>query len=308
MLEDILVDIARDLHQRTGLPDLCLGGGVALNGVANARILRGIRLRAAVRAARARRCRLRARRRALFADRIHFGNPDRDVPGPPLLGARRSTARRSRGSPGRTACRSRPSTTRALIDETADDLAAGQHRRLDGRALRVRPARARPPQPARRAARRGDARPAQPRHQISRGVPPVRAGRARARMRTPSSSCRRAARGSRASCRACSRCGREWRERLAAITHVDGTARVQTLDARLRAAALRPARRPMATAPACRCCSTPRSTSPASRSSAPPRRAIRPSAAAAIDLLVAGNTRVRKRARGPRRPREEEVA
>src|SRR5438874_1752664 len=39
VLEDTLVDIARALHQETALPDLCLGGGVALNGVANARIL-----------------------------------------------------------------------------------------------------------------------------------------------------------------------------------------------------------------------------------------------------------------------------
>jgi carbamoyltransferase len=39
VLEEILVDLARALHQETGLPDLCLGGGVALNGVANARLL-----------------------------------------------------------------------------------------------------------------------------------------------------------------------------------------------------------------------------------------------------------------------------
>src|ERR1051326_6450493 len=30
VLEDILVDVARDLHKRTGLADLCFGGGVAL--------------------------------------------------------------------------------------------------------------------------------------------------------------------------------------------------------------------------------------------------------------------------------------
>src|SRR5256885_809296 len=39
VLEDTLVDIARALRRETGLRDLCLGGGVALNGVANARIL-----------------------------------------------------------------------------------------------------------------------------------------------------------------------------------------------------------------------------------------------------------------------------
>src|SRR6267143_843177 len=40
VLEEILVDLARRLQRETGLQDLCLGGGVALNGVANARILR----------------------------------------------------------------------------------------------------------------------------------------------------------------------------------------------------------------------------------------------------------------------------
>src|SRR5262249_54186828 len=40
VVEDVLVDIAARLHRDTGLDDLCFGGGVALNGVANARILR----------------------------------------------------------------------------------------------------------------------------------------------------------------------------------------------------------------------------------------------------------------------------
>src|SRR6202008_4289256 len=39
VLEEVLVDIATRLRRETGLPDLCFGGGVALNGVANARIL-----------------------------------------------------------------------------------------------------------------------------------------------------------------------------------------------------------------------------------------------------------------------------
>src|SRR5439155_16098079 len=38
VLEETLVDMARALRDETGLPDLCLAGGVALNGVANARI------------------------------------------------------------------------------------------------------------------------------------------------------------------------------------------------------------------------------------------------------------------------------
>src|SRR5438093_12395836 len=39
VLGDTLVEMAQALHRETALPDLCLGGGVALNGVANARIL-----------------------------------------------------------------------------------------------------------------------------------------------------------------------------------------------------------------------------------------------------------------------------
>jgi carbamoyltransferase len=39
VLEDTLVELAQALHEETGLTDLCLGGGVALNGAANARLL-----------------------------------------------------------------------------------------------------------------------------------------------------------------------------------------------------------------------------------------------------------------------------
>jgi carbamoyltransferase len=38
--EEIVLRMARTAHRETGLPDLCMAGGVALNGVANARILR----------------------------------------------------------------------------------------------------------------------------------------------------------------------------------------------------------------------------------------------------------------------------
>ncbi len=40
VLEEILLEKVRYLHARTGLPDLCMAGGVALNVVANGRILR----------------------------------------------------------------------------------------------------------------------------------------------------------------------------------------------------------------------------------------------------------------------------
>ena len=76
VLEDTLVDMARALHQETGLPDLCLGGGVALNGVANARILAesGFERVFVPSAPGDAGCALGA---ALYADRIYFGNPDR---------------------------------------------------------------------------------------------------------------------------------------------------------------------------------------------------------------------------------------
>src|SRR5215472_16824604 len=84
-LEDILVDIAGSLRRETGLTDLCLSGGVALNGCANARILRESGFErvfippapgdagGAVGA-------------ALYADRIHFGHPDREIPDHPFWG------------------------------------------------------------------------------------------------------------------------------------------------------------------------------------------------------------------------------
>lgn len=40
VLEEILLKIVRHLHKKTGKRNLCLGGGVALNGVANYRILK----------------------------------------------------------------------------------------------------------------------------------------------------------------------------------------------------------------------------------------------------------------------------
>jgi len=41
ILEDTVLDMARSLHNATGLSRLCLAGGVALNSVANSRILNG---------------------------------------------------------------------------------------------------------------------------------------------------------------------------------------------------------------------------------------------------------------------------
>ena len=85
VLEDTLVDMTRALHQETGLPDLCLAGGVALNGLANARILAesGFERVFVPSAPGDAGCALGA---ALYADRIYLGNPDRDVPDHPFWG------------------------------------------------------------------------------------------------------------------------------------------------------------------------------------------------------------------------------
>ena len=85
VVEDTLVGMARDLHEETGLPDLCLGGGVALNGVANARILAesGFERVFVPPAPGDAGCAIGA---ALYADRVHFGNPDREVPDHPFWG------------------------------------------------------------------------------------------------------------------------------------------------------------------------------------------------------------------------------
>jgi carbamoyltransferase len=110
VLEDTLVDLARGLRQETGLPDLCLGGGVALNGLANARILSeaGFERVFVPSAPGDAGCALGA---ALYADWIYFGNPDREIPDHPFWD-RRSTHTNSPGPRARTARPSRSSTTR----------------------------------------------------------------------------------------------------------------------------------------------------------------------------------------------------
>jgi len=85
VLEDTLVDLTKSLRQETGLPDLCFGGGVALNGVANGRILResGFERLFVPSAPGDAGCAMGA---ALYADRIHFKNPHKDVPDHPYWG------------------------------------------------------------------------------------------------------------------------------------------------------------------------------------------------------------------------------
>src|SRR5258708_10488372 len=116
--------MARALHQETGLSDLCLGGGVALNCVANARILAesGFERVFVPPAPGDAGCALGC---ALYADRIHFGNPHRETPdhpfwGPAVDGNELARLASEDGQPVSDF------EDGALIEQTADDLAAGR--------------------------------------------------------------------------------------------------------------------------------------------------------------------------------------
>lgn len=124
VLEDTLVELTQALHKETGLPDLCLGGGVALNGVANARILAesGFERVFVPPSPGDAGCALGA---ALYADRIHFGNPDRELYdhpfwGPSVDGEELAQLAREDGHLVDQLDDS------ALIDQVAGDLAAGR--------------------------------------------------------------------------------------------------------------------------------------------------------------------------------------
>jgi carbamoyltransferase len=227
VLEELLLDIARDLHRRTGLPDLCFGGGVALNGVANARLQceSGFERIFVPSAPGDAGCALGA---ALFADRIYFGQPDRDFPDHPFWGPEVDGAELARIA-GEDGLPVAAVDEAELIETTADDLASGRivawmegRCELGPRALGHRSLLAAPHEAAMRDRLNRDIKyreefrpfaPVVPREEAARyfelpaggsrlphfmsGVFPVRP---------------------------------EWRDRLAAITHVDGTARLQTVD------------------------------------------------------------------------------
>lgn len=228
VLEDTLVDLAKALHAETGLPDLCLGGGVALNGVANARILAesGFERVFVPPAPGDAGCALGA---ALYADRIHFGNADRDVPDHPFWGPSVDGAALARLAREDGQSVDQFDTDAALVDRIAGDLADGRivgwmegalewgPRALGHRSLLASPAEAAmrdrlnrdvkcreefrpyaPVVPIEAAGRYFDLPPGGARlARFMSGVFPVRP---------------------------------EWRARLGAITHVDGTTRLQALE------------------------------------------------------------------------------
>lgn len=227
VLEDTLVEIARGLHKETGLPDLCLGGGVALNGLANARILSesGFERVFVPPAPGDAGCALGA---ALYADRIHFGNSDREVPDHPFWGPSidGSELARLAGEDGHAFDRCDDD---AVIEQTASDLAEGRIVGwMDGalefgpRALGHRSILAAPHSAAardrlnREIKYREEFRPFAPVVPIEEAdryfeLPP--GGKRLARFMSGVFAVRP-----------------EWRSRLEAITHVDGTTRLQALE------------------------------------------------------------------------------
>ena len=124
VVEDTLVEMAQALRQETGLPDLCLGGGVALNGVANARILAesGFERVFVPPAPGDAGCALGA---ALYADRIYFKNPDRDVPDHPFWGPSVDTGELAIAA-AQDGQFVEEMDDDPLIERVADDLAAGR--------------------------------------------------------------------------------------------------------------------------------------------------------------------------------------
>jgi carbamoyltransferase len=227
VLEDTLVDMARTLRQETGLTDLCLGGGVALNGVANARILAesGFERLFVPPAPGDAGCALGA---ALYADRIHFGNPDRDVPdhpfwGPAADGVELARLAREDGHPFEELDDS------ILIERTADDLAADRvvgwmdgSLEMGPRALGHRSILAAPHAVAMRDRLNRDIK---FREEFRPFAPVVTVESAGRYFELPPGGARLARFMS-----GVFKVRPEWRERLAAVTHVDGTARVQALE------------------------------------------------------------------------------
>jgi len=227
VLEETLVDIARALHRETGLPDLCFGGGVALNGVANARILAesGFERLFVPSAPGDAGCALGA---ALYADRMYLRNADRDVPDHPFWGPTVDGAHLARAA--------REDDQQVdeledgpLIERIAGDLAAGRIIGwMDGacefgpRALGHRSLLAAPHTIEMRDRLNRDIK---HRETFRPFAPVVTAEAANRYFDLPAGGARLARFMS-----GVFPVRPEWRGKLAAITHIDGSARVQVLE------------------------------------------------------------------------------
>jgi carbamoyltransferase len=227
VLEETLVDMTQALHHETGLTDLCLGGGVALNGLANARILTqsGFERVFVPSAPGDAGCALGA---ALYADRIYFRRPDRQIPDHPFWGPAVDGPELARAAREDDQAVEELEET-ALIERVAGELAAGRivgwmdaasefgPRALGHRSILAAPhARGTRDRLNRDIKYREEFRPFAPVTTIEAADRffELPAGGARlARFMSGVFPVRR-----------------EWRERLQAVTHVDGSARVQVLE------------------------------------------------------------------------------
>jgi carbamoyltransferase len=226
-VEDVLVDIAARLRRETGLEDLCFGGGVALNGVANTRILResGFERLFVPPAPGDAGCALGA---ALYADRVYFRSPGGEVPdhpfwGPAVDGQQLARVAREDGQPVEEL------DDAALVERLAGDLAAG---RIVGwmegacefgpRALGHRSLLAPPHDVEMRDRLNRDIK---RREEFRPFAPVVTSEAADQFFELPPGGARLARYMS-----GVFAVRPQWRSRLAAVTHVDGSARVQVVD------------------------------------------------------------------------------
>lgn len=228
VLEDLLVELTRALRRETGLRDLCLGGGVALNGCANARILResGFERVFVPPAPGDAGCALGA---ALYADRVHFRGPDRTVPDHAFWGCAVDPLELERVAREDGLRTELASDDAALLERVSGELAAGRivgwmdgRSELGPRALGNRSILA---APDRADTRDRLNREVKYREEFRPFAPAVPAAVADRYFDLPPGGARL--------CRFMSGVfpvRPEWRGRLAAVTHVDGTARVQAID------------------------------------------------------------------------------
>ncbi|HEY6098503.1 MAG TPA: carbamoyltransferase N-terminal domain-containing protein [Anaeromyxobacter sp.] len=228
VLEDQLVELAGVLRRETGLRDLCLGGGVALNGCANARILResGFERVFVPPAPGDAGCALGA---ALYADRLHFLGRDRFVPDHAFWGCAADPAELERLGLEDGLRVERASGDRALIERIAGELADGRvvgwmdgRCELGPRALGNRSILAAPGSVETRDRLNREVKYREEFRPFAPAVPVEVADRY---FELPPGGARL--------CRFMSGVfpvRPEWRTRLAAVTHVDGTARVQAVD------------------------------------------------------------------------------
>ena len=227
VLEDTLVEIAWALRQETGLTDLCMGGGVALNGVANARILAegGFDNLYIPPAPGDAGCAMGA---ALYADRVYFGQPDRAFPDHPFWGPEADDGDMARwgAEDGQPVC---VHAEADLIECVADDLARGRivgwmdgALELGPRALGHRSILAAPHSSAMRDRLNRDIK---FREEFRPFAPVVPLEHAERYFELPAGGARLARFMS-----GVFPVRPEWRHRLAAVTHIDGTARVQAVE------------------------------------------------------------------------------